>query len=124
MNPAKIFLWVCAAGLVPIALSYGVMPVQSLHMLLGLTVETVNEMHIFRAIMGLYLGMVLLWIIGAMHEKYERAAIVAVVLFMGGLAAGRTLSIVADGWPHWVLVSYTAIEVVIAIVGIVLLRRQ
>ena len=62
MNPRKIYLWICAVGLIPVALSYGVAPEQSLNWLFGLSVEIPNEIHIFRAVMGLYLGMVALWI--------------------------------------------------------------
>ncbi len=123
MEANKIFLWICAIGLIPVGLSYGVVPEQSLNWLLGLTVESVDEMHVFRGIMGLYLGMAALWIIGATNEEYEHAAILAVVFFMSGLAVGRILSILVDGLPHWILVNYTVVEVVIAIIGIILLRK-
>ncbi len=38
--------------------------------------------------MGLYLAMVLLWIVGATNERYERAAITSEIFFMSGLAFG------------------------------------
>ena len=124
VNPRKIYLWICAVGLIPVALSYGVAPEQSLNWLFGLSVEIPNEIHIFRAVMGLYLGMVALWITGALDENYEHAAIVAVVFFMSGLAVGRILSLLVDGWPHWLLVNYTVVEVVLAVVGIILLKKR
>ena len=123
MNYRKAYLWLSAIGLFPVALSYGVAPVESLNWLFGMTVEVPNEAHIFRGIMGLYLAMVLLWIIGAMHESCERPAIIAEVFFMGGLAVGRLLSVVVDGVPHWLLLGYIAVEVALAIAGIALLRQ-
>ena len=123
MNYRKAYLWLSAIGLLPVALSYGVAPVESLNWLFGMTVEVPNEAHIFRGIMGLYLAMVLLWIIGAMHEPCERPAIIAEVFFMGGLAVGRLLSVVVDGVPHWLLLGYIAVEVALAIAGIALLRQ-
>jgi hypothetical protein len=97
VNYRKVYLWLSALGLVPVALSYGVAPVESLNWLFGMTVEVPNQAHIFRGIMGLYLGMVLLWIMGAMNESCERPAIIAEVFFMSGLAVGRLLSVVVDG---------------------------
>ncbi len=123
MNYRKAYLLISAVGLIPIALSYGVAPEQSLSWLFGFVVESPNEAHVFRGVMGLYLGMVALWILGATRENYERAAILSEVFFMGGLAVGRTISVLVDGWPHWLLVAYILVEVVLAIVGIMLLRR-
>ena len=123
MNYRKVYLWLSALGLIPVALSYGVAPVESLNWLFGMTVEVPNQAHIFRGIMGLYLGMVLLWIMGAMNESCERPAIIAEVFFMSGLAVGRLLSVVVDGVPHWLLLGYIVVEVVLAIAGIALLRQ-
>ena len=123
MNYRKAYLWLSAIGLFPVALSYGVAPVESLNWQFGMTVEVPNEAHIFRGIMGLYLAMVLLSIMGAMHESCERPAIIAEVFFMSGLAVGRLLSVVVDGVPHWLLLGYVAVEVTLAIAGIALLRQ-
>ena len=70
MNYRKTYLWVSAVGLIPVALSYGIVPELSMNWLFGLTVDVPNEAHILRGIMGLYLAMVLLWIIGATNERY------------------------------------------------------
>ena len=119
----KPYLLISAVGLLPVALSYGVVPELSLNWLFGITTELPNETHIFRAVMGLYLALVSLWALGGINERYERAAIVSEVFFMSGLALGRILSLLVDGWPHWLLVTYTVLEVILAFVGIVLLRR-
>lgn len=51
-----------AIGLTPIALSYDFAPSTTLPMLYGVEI---NVAHVFRAIMGLYLAMVVFWILGA-----------------------------------------------------------
>lgn len=120
----RFFLLFCSAGLVPIALGYGAMPSVSLDALFGITVDTVNLTHIMRAVMGLYLGMVVLWVWGAFCKDMERSALVACAVFMLGLAAGRFLSFLVDGIPHWLLVVYTALEVALGLMAIVLMRKK
>jgi hypothetical protein len=64
-----------------------------------------------------------LWILGATNERYERTAIVSETFFMGGLVVGRLISVVVDGWPHWLLVGYIVIEAILTVAGITLLRQ-
>ena len=120
----RFFLLFCSIGLVPIALGYGAVPAVSLDALFGITVETVNLAHIMRAVMGLYLGMAVLWVWGAFSKDMERPALVACAVFMLGLAAGRILSLLVDGMPHWLLVVYAMLEVALGLTAIVLLRRN
>ena len=122
-NYRKAYLWVSAIGLIPIALSYGVVPELSLNWLFGISIELPNETHIFRGVMGLYLALVMLWILGATNERYERAAILSEIFFMSGLAVGRLLSVLVDGWPHWLLASYIVVEAILAVAGIILLKQ-
>jgi hypothetical protein len=49
-------------------------------------------------------------------------ALVACTVFMLGLAAGRILSFL-DGLPHWLLVVYAGLEVVLGMVAIYLYQR-
>ena len=121
---SRFFLIFCSVGLVPIALGYGAAPAVSLDALFGITVETVNLAHIMRAVMGLYLGMVVLWVWGAFSKDMERPALVACAVFMLGLAAGRILSLLVDGMPHWLLVVYAILEVTLGLTAIVLLRKH
>lgn len=123
MNLRKTYLWVSAVGLIPVALSYGIFPEFSMNWLFGITVEVPNEANILRGIMGLYLAMVSMWIIGATNERYEDAAIISEIFFMSGLAVGRILSVLVDGWPHWLLAGYIVVEVFLAVAGIALLRQ-
>jgi hypothetical protein len=116
------YLVFCAVGLVPIALGYGAQPSASLDALFGIPVDTVNLTHIMRAVMGLYLGMAALWLWGAFSRPMTGPALVSCAVFMLGLAAGRILSLLLDGMPHWLLVVYAVLEVVLGAVAIALYK--
>jgi hypothetical protein len=118
----SVFLIICSVGLVPIALGYGAKPAASLEALFGITVDTTNLTHILRAVMGLYFGMVVIWIWGAFDKSLTQPALVCCAVFMLGLAVGRLLSFILDGQPHWLLVVYAALEVVFGSVAIYLYR--
>ncbi|MBO9477372.1 DUF4345 domain-containing protein [Shimia sp. R11_0] len=107
---APVVLILGAVGLFPIALSYGVSPAQTLHFLLGFEVQGTNHTHVFRAIMGLYLTNAAFWLIAARKPELIRPALWVMLLFMGGLAAGRVLSLVMDGVPSPLLLFYLLAE--------------
>ena len=116
----RAFLIFCAVGLVPIALGYGARPEWSLDALFGITVDGTNLKHIMRAVMGLYFGMVVLWVWGAVKKQMTAPALVGCAIFMLGLAAGRILSFLLDGMPHWLLVVYAVLEIVLGLIAIAL----
>ena len=118
----RAFLIFCAVGLVPIALGYGAKPSVTLDALFGITVDTTNLTHIMRAVMGLYLGMAVIWIWGAFRPSMTRPALLSCAVFMLGLAAGRLLSFILDGMPHWLLVVYAAGEIVLGLIAVTLYR--
>lgn len=107
----KAFLISTGIGLIPIALSYGLMPDVSLKYLYNMTVEDVNSKHIFRAMTGLYFAMIGIWFLGAAKEKYRLVALYALSIFMLGLAFGRIVSLLIDGIPHWLLMVYAILEI-------------
>jgi hypothetical protein len=119
----RFYLIFSAAGLFVIALSYGAAPADVLPKVLDLTVEGTDLTHIFRAIMGLYLGMIVLWVLGAFRSNFTRVAVIAEVVFMIGLAFGRVVSIVVDGVPSILLVVYTVLEVTLGSWGILILKK-
>lgn len=84
---ARAFLVFCAVGLVPIALGYGAKPSVSLDALFGIAVDTINLTHIMRAVMGLYLGMVVIWLWGALRPSMTGPALAGAAVFMLGLPA-------------------------------------
>ena len=120
---ARFYLLLSAAGLLPIALSYGIAPAAALPKVLDLSVEGADLTHILRAVMGLYLGMIVLWVLGALRPQLVRAAVIAEVVFMFGLAFGRVLSIVVDGVPSALLVAYTILEIIMGCWGILILKN-
>jgi len=118
----RFYLLFSAAGLFVIALSYGLDPAAVLPRALDVTVQGTDLTHIFRAIMGLYLGMVALWVLGAFWAKLTRAAVIAEVTFMTGLALGRIVSIVIDGMPSVLLVVYAVLEIAMGLWGVLILK--
>jgi hypothetical protein len=119
----RVFLLICAIGLVPIALGYGVAPSVTMDRLFGIGVEGTNLTHVFRAVMGLYLGMVVIWVLGAFRSTLTRPALICCAVFMLGLAFGRALSFLVDGQPHWLLIVYALLEVFFGVLALALLRK-
>ena len=124
MNARQIYLLVSAVGLIPIALSYGLVPQASLNFLFGVDVPAPNGVHIFRAVMGLYLALAAFWFVGFRSVAVRQAAIWSAVVFMLGLAAGRVLSLLVDGPANWLLELYLLIEVVFGGIGVLMLTRH
>ena len=121
MNARQKFLLIAAAGLIPIALSYGVVPQATLKFLFDISIDGTNGIHIFRAIMGLYFALIIFWILGARSAKLTRPALFSLTVFMLGLAGGRTLSFLIDGMPHWLLFVYLILEILFGVVGLLML---
>ena len=120
---ARFYLLFSAAGLVVIALSYGVAPAEILPKLLDVTVDGTDLTHIFRAIMGLYMGMIVLWVLGAFQANLTGAAVIAEIVFMIGLFLGRVLSIIVDGVPSILLVLYAILEITMGLWGVLVLKK-
>ena len=120
----KSLLLFVGIGLTPIALSYGLIPEKSLDYLFNISVSEINLAHIFRAVMGLYLALIVFWFIAAFNIQLRLAALYSLVVFMLGLAAGRILSVIVDGVPHWLLLVYLALELLFGILGLVLIKKS
>jgi len=120
----KTLLIIAAIGLIPIALGYGFMPEKTLTPLYGFSVDNINLKHIMRAVMGLYFGQIIIWLLGAFKNEFRRPAMYCLVVFMLGLATGRVLSLVLDGIPHWLLIVYLILELIIGLIGLKLIIRE
>jgi hypothetical protein len=120
----KFLLLFVSVGLIPIALGYGLVPEKSMDYLFGISVTGINLAHILRAVMGLYLALVIFWVIGAFKVQLRQAALYSLVVFMFGLAAGRILSIIVDGVPNWLLILYTVLELGFGAIGLFLLKKS
>ncbi len=110
--------------LIPVAISYGVVPEKTLTGLYGFPVDTVNLTNIFRAQMGLCLGHTLFWFLGAFKPNLRRPAMYSLVVLMLGLAAGRALSSMIDGIPEWGLTASLIAELIMGLLGLILIMRE
>jgi hypothetical protein len=109
--------------LTSIAMAYGVMPDRLLPILFDIHIQTVDLMHVFRAMMGLYFGIIGLFILGIRKAEYWVMATLVNVVFMSGLACGRLLSMVVDGWPSPVFRVGLLVEIAFAIWGLSNLKK-
>ena len=84
----------------------------------------IDQSHILRAVMMLYLGLGLFWLYSAFSDKYRDAGIIVLGVFCAGLVAGRILSVVIDGTPSPILILYIFMELGLVPVCIWLLKRE
>ena len=101
-----------------VSFTYGLSPNVVLPKLFDFTVDSTDLKQVFRAIMGLYLGMVALWFTGIFKPYFWRTATIANVFFMFGLALGRIISLIADGIPSVFFCAGLAVELTLALWGI------
>jgi len=120
----RLFLLAMSVGLFPVALSYGILPERSLPLLYGISDPDLPTRHVFRAVMGLYLGMICFWLAGALRPDLRSAALWTVFVFVAGIASGRVLSLALDGWPAPLFLFYLLAEIAIAAACLVLLARS
>jgi len=113
-----------ATGLIPVALSHGLVPGTTLPWFFGIDATGLNTRHIFRALMCLCLALVAFWLTVAMKPSIKVPALWSLVIVMLGLALGRLASLILDGWPHPLLVTYLLLELVFGFIGLWLLGRQ
>lgn len=81
-----------------VALLYGVVPGTTLPYLFNFEANSTELRNVFRATMGLYLGFAGYWLYAVIHPAHRRNATLSCIIFMGGLAVGRVISTVADGF--------------------------
>lgn len=124
MNLKKALLFTAFGSVSVIALLYGVSPRWFFAtFLLHSQAPSIDQSHILRAVMMLYLALGLFWLYCAFSEKYRDAGLVVLAVFCGGLVAGRILSLIIDGVPSPLLVIYLLVELSIVPLCIWLLRR-
>ncbi len=99
------------------ALVYGLSPSTVLPELFDFQVQTPDLSNVFRAIMGLYLAFALFWVVGMLRPNLWKAATFSQILFMGGLAFGRILSLFFDGVPSTLFAAGTIGELILAVFG-------
>jgi Domain of unknown function (DUF4345) len=117
MQIKKAFLIFSFVAVTVFGLLYGISPQWYAATFLGIADLNVNFAHILRALAGLYLALAAFWLYAAYHNKYTDAAILTAILFAGGLAAGRCVSLIADGRPAFMLLTYLAAEIGVVLIG-------
>ena len=93
----NLHLIVSLSIVVPTAIIYGSPSILPDH--LDIQVNTVDLSNMLKAIMFLYLGISLVWIMGIWKTEYWKIATKLNILFMLSLAIGRALSMLMDGFP-------------------------
>jgi len=92
--------------------------------LYGITIDSVNEASMVRsAYGGLFLGFAILFFQGARREHFTKAALTALLVFMGSFALGRIISIVADGVPSLLILALLGAEIVYTALAFKLLSK-
>lgn len=79
----------------PVSFVYGFNP----DLQFDIHLSTIDEHNFFKAIMGLYIGFLMLWILGVFKTNDLKLALVTNFVFMLGLGLGSVLSLVLDGTP-------------------------
>jgi len=90
-------LGVSAIIVFSVAIIYGGNPSKVLPFFFDFEVQNLELKNIFRAIMGLYLGFAVYWVVGIIKSEHWKGATISNIVFMGGLAFGRLISTIFDG---------------------------
>lgn len=112
----RALLILVAAIVCVIALLYGVDPQWFARTFLGQATApgaeslSVSTAHILRAVMGLYLALATFWLTCALTGRHKNVALLTIMVFAGGLLAGRLLSFAIDGMPDPLLMVYAGLE--------------
>ncbi|BAO75517.1 DUF4345 domain-containing protein [Winogradskyella sp. PG-2] len=91
----KVHVIISVLIVIPVAFVYGFNPSSEF----DIQLNTTDEYSQFKAIMGLYLGFSIVWILGIVKAKFLKIALVTNTVFMLGLGSGRLLSLFLDGTP-------------------------
>lgn len=118
LNLKNSHLIISVVIVVPTAFVYGALTTTRLTDFLDIQADTIDLANFLRAIMCLYLGMAIIWILGILKPNIWYPATVLNIVFMGSLALGRIISMVVDGLPTDGYLYGTVGELVLALFGI------
>jgi hypothetical protein len=116
----KIHLIISVLIVVPVAFVYGFNPNSEF----DIQLNTIDEHNFFKAIMGLYIGFSVLWILGVLKPNYLKLALVSNFIFMLSLGLGRVLSWFIDGTPTFGYQFGTFAEILLGFYGLWVLNSQ
>jgi hypothetical protein len=125
MQLKKVLLVLSFATVCIIALLYGISPQWFFDTFLVTSQKpSIDQSHILRAVMMLYVALGMFWLYCAFSDRYLDAGIIVIAVFCGGLVAGRILSVIVDGIPSPILILYIFMELSLVPVCIWLMRRD
>jgi hypothetical protein len=116
----KIHLIISVLIVVPVSVVYGFNPSSKF----DIHLNTIDEHNFFKAIMGLYLGFSILWILGVFRANYLKLALVTNLIFMLGLGFGRLLSFFLDRAPTFGYQFGTVAELFLGFYGLWVLKND
>ena len=119
----NLHLIISAIIITIISFTYGLFPDKVLPEIFDFKVDSNDLKQVFRATMGLYAGMVILWVIGIFKPAHWRTATITNVFFMVGLATGRISSLIIDGIPSIPFSAGLALELTLGLWGIINLKK-
>jgi hypothetical protein len=124
MKKESFFLVFVAIGVFSVSLGYGFLPNLTMPFLYDIEVTNINLLNILRAISGLYIALVIFWIFGAYNSNLQLPALWSLTIFMTGIASGRVASILIDGLPSPIIIFYLFLEIIFALRGYTLIKKQ
>jgi len=125
MQLKKVLLVLSFVTVCVIALLYGISPQWFFDTFLVTSQKpSIDQSHILRAVMMLYVALGLFWLYCAFSDRYRDSGIIVLAVFCGGLVAGRILSVIVDGIPSPILILYIFMELSLVPVCIWLMRRD
>lgn len=116
---AKIHLIISVCIVIPVSFVYAFNP----GFKFNIQLQTIDEHNFFKAIMGLYIGFSMLWLLGIFKQQFLKTAIVTNFVFMLGLGFGRLLSFFIDGTPTFGYQFGTFAELFLGFYGVWVLTR-
>ena len=125
MQLKKVLLVLSFVTICIIALLYGISPQWFFDTILVTSQDlSIDQSHILRAVMMLYIALGLFWLYCAFSDKYRDSGIIVLAVFCGGLVAGRILSVIVDGIPSPLLILYIFMELSLVPACFWLMRRD
>ena len=118
MNFKNLHLAITSGSLLIVGFAYGICPNRILPFLLHDKITGNDLYSVFKAMMALYIGMSIYWMVGIIKPEHWVNATLTCTIFMGSLATGRIISIVIDGMPSPLIVLGTVLELLFMIWGI------
>ena len=117
----NLHLIVSISIVIPTAIIYG--SPSALPNYLDIQVNSIDLSNMLKAIMCLYFGISLVWILGIWKTKYWKIATKLDMLFMMSIAIGRALSMLIDGLPTGGYVFGILAEFVLGLYSIYQLKK-